>query len=222
MEEDREYGLHIESLLPGQWIPDDIREQVEAIEAEYQRRQVIETIQEMAPTNLSIEEIQTILGSTTLSPLECSSGFHYNSINQISVRDYINVEPVAIPSSMNSFYIRDYLNVPEIPEGSLYGDLNHININREDNTDRPISITPFIDTPQRKLARKRNWNKFRLSGFTLNKQGLTEDEYNLYLQFKEMLEESWDNGTRRLGLIPGKKKDNNDEEEVTVEIDLPF
>ena len=169
MEEDREYGLHIESLLPGQWIPDDIREQVEAIEAEYQRRQVVETLQEMAPTNLSIEEIQTILESTTLT----------------------------------------------LPEGPL---INHY---REDNTDRPISITPFIDTPQRKLARKRNWNKFRLSGFTLNKQGLTEDEYNLYVQFKEMLEESWDNGTRRLGLTPGKKKDNN-EEEVTVEIDLPF
>lgn len=221
MEEDREYGLHIESLLPGQWIPDDIREQVEAIEAEYQRKQVEETIQEIAPRSLSVEEIQAILESTTLTLPEGPLINHYNNLTYDSIRDYINVEPVAIPSSMNSFSIRDYLNVPEIPEGSLYGDgdLNHININREYNTDRPISITPFIDTPQRKLARKRNWNKFRLSGFTLNKQGLTEDEYNLYLQFKEMLEENWDNGTRRLGLIPGKKKDDD---EIIIEVDMPF
>lgn len=54
------------------------------------------------------------------------------------------------------------------------------------------------------LARKRNFNKFRLLGFELDNTALTEEERMLYRTFKEGLLENWNARTKILGLKPSK------------------
>ena len=59
-------------------------------------------------------------------------------------------------------------------------------------------------TDKRKLAQKRNFNKYRLTGFNLDKSGLTQEEIDLYDDFKRLMMDKWDEGTGQLGLVPRK------------------
>jgi hypothetical protein len=67
-------------------------------------------------------------------------------------------------------------------------------------------VEKFTDTPKRKLARLRNFNKFRLLGSHLNAGALTKEEYHLYLNFKNNLLSNWDDNSKKLGLKPKIKK----------------
>lgn len=57
------------------------------------------------------------------------------------------------------------------------------------------------------LARKRNFNKFRLTGFTLDQTALTEEERMLFRAFKDSMMESWNRRSQILGLKPKIEKD---------------
>lgn len=52
------------------------------------------------------------------------------------------------------------------------------------------------------LARERNFNKFRLMGFHLNKMALTEEERMLFRAFKDSMLENWNRRSQILGLKP--------------------
>lgn len=57
------------------------------------------------------------------------------------------------------------------------------------------------------LARERNFNKFRLMGFQLNKIALTEDEIILFRAFKDAMLENWNRRSQTLGLKPKISED---------------
>ncbi|AGO48938.1 hypothetical protein N356_gp046 [Cellulophaga phage phi14:2] len=53
---------------------------------------------------------------------------------------------------------------------------------------------------KQKLARRRNFNKFRLTGFTLDTSGLTKFEYNAFMDFKQQMISNWNYNSNELGL----------------------
>lgn len=196
-------------LEPGEWAPADCREEIRAIELEYQQRLIREAIDNPEYQNRTIQDI---IRNSSLPVSEVFEKAEESSERDISQSGLYNQIQEG-----NRFY---YENISqEILERSLRGIFSTV---REDYglhvSDIPI---PFVDTPKRKLARKRNWNKFRILGFTLSREGLTEEEYYFYKQFKEMMLTSWDDESRRLGLTPGKKKDRFNEENIT-DSELPF
>ena len=57
------------------------------------------------------------------------------------------------------------------------------------------------------LARKRNWNKARLVGFSVDKEGLTSSELATINSIKRQISvliQHWSSGTKELGLKPKK------------------
>ena len=59
-------------------------------------------------------------------------------------------------------------------------------------------------TDKRILAQKRNFNKYRLMGFNLDRKALTPEELVLFNDFKSMMIDKWDERTGQLGLVPRK------------------
>ena len=59
-----------------------------------------------------------------------------------------------------------------------------------------------------KLAKKRNWSKYRLMGVTFPREGLTLDEEDeiafIKYKIKEILDK-WDERSRELNLVPKQK-----------------
>jgi len=62
-----------------------------------------------------------------------------------------------------------------------------------------------------KLAKIRNWSKYRLMGANFPSQGLTPEEIQELNQVREMIKEillKWDDRSRQLNLVPKPKKDD--------------
>lgn len=59
-----------------------------------------------------------------------------------------------------------------------------------------------------RLAKKRNWSKYRLMGVTFPREGLTLDEEDeiafIKYKIKEILDK-WDDRSRELNLVPKEK-----------------
>lgn len=62
----------------------------------------------------------------------------------------------------------------------------------------------YVWTDKRILAQKRNFNKYRLMGFNLDRKALTPEELVLFNDFKSMMIDKWDERTGQLGLVPRK------------------
>lgn len=59
-----------------------------------------------------------------------------------------------------------------------------------------------------KLAKKRNWSKYRLMGTNFPREGLTLDEENEIAFIKHKIQEilsKWDERSRELNLVPKPK-----------------
>lgn len=60
-----------------------------------------------------------------------------------------------------------------------------------------------------RLAKTRNWSKYRLMGITFPREGLTDEELMEIEDIKERIRElfeNWDDRSRSLNLIPKEKK----------------
>lgn len=60
-----------------------------------------------------------------------------------------------------------------------------------------------------KLAKKRNWSKYRLMGITFPREGLTLDEQDELYFIRSKIQEiliKWDERSRELNLVPKQKK----------------
>jgi hypothetical protein len=60
-------------------------------------------------------------------------------------------------------------------------------------------------TVKQNIARRRNWNKFRLLGVNFDYSGLTKEERLVFETFRSKMIINWDKNTIKLGLKPGKK-----------------
>ena len=59
-----------------------------------------------------------------------------------------------------------------------------------------------------KLAKVRNWSKFRLMGMTFPREGLTPEELDELQQAKDLIAKvltNWDERSMQLNLVPKKK-----------------
>lgn len=62
-----------------------------------------------------------------------------------------------------------------------------------------------------RLAKQRNWSKYRLMGMTFPREGLTLEELEELQQAKDLINKvliNWDNRSRQLNLVPKFKKDD--------------
>jgi hypothetical protein len=62
-------------------------------------------------------------------------------------------------------------------------------------------------THKQNLARRRNYNKKRITGFHLDEGLLTEQEKKLFKEFKTLMLKNWDKGYTEFGLKSGKRYD---------------
>lgn len=62
-----------------------------------------------------------------------------------------------------------------------------------------------------RLAKQRNWSKYRLMGVTFPREGLTPEELDELQQARDLINKvltNWDDRSRQLNLIPKIKKDD--------------
>ena len=62
-----------------------------------------------------------------------------------------------------------------------------------------------------RLAKQRNWSKYRLMGMTFPREGLTPEELDELQQAKDLINKvliNWDDRSRQFNLIPKIKKDD--------------
>lgn len=65
----------------------------------------------------------------------------------------------------------------------------------------------YFNMNKQQLARQRNWQKFKLTGITLNKHVFTEEEQEELIKIKTSilkLLNNWDDNSEKLGLTPSK------------------
>lgn len=72
----------------------------------------------------------------------------------------------------------------------------------------------WVDTPKRKLTRKRNWLKFRISGYAFPLDDcFSTDETILIMKMRDLKKQllsSWDRESVKIGITPLNKKDDKD------------